>query len=241
MDSIKQVHTMIPKVQEKKRAVELRQNGMSYKDILNVLPVSKSSLSLWLKDLPLTEEEKILLKHRKDTNISRGRIKAAAANRRNRLLREREEFRKTETQFSQFKTDSLFLVGVALYWAEGSKRDNTFQFTNSDPEMVKLMIVWCSRYLGINARDITCQLYVHKPYAHEGCEEFWTLTTGIPLKNFRKTVYKQSNLDFKKRPNYKGCLRFRLSGVRFLWKMKFLQQMLVGYSHETRHDVSLRP
>jgi len=223
---------MVPKVQEKNKAVELRQSGMSYKDILSVLPVSKSSLSLWLKDLPLTEEEKALLKHRKDSNISRGRIKSGTANRRNRLVREKEQFLKAKGEFDMFKTDPLFLVGVALYWAEGSKRDNTFQFTNSDPEMVTFMVRWCTKYLAIPPQFIACNLYLHQPYAHEHCEEYWARTSGIPIENFRKTVYKPTNLGVKKRPNYKGCLRFRLSGVKYLWKMKFWQQMLVGYSNK---------
>lgn len=223
---------MIPKVQEKNRAIELRHSGKSYKDILNVLNVSKSSLSLWLKDLPLTEEEKVVLKHRKDSNISRGRIKSATANRKNRLLREKEQFLLAQGEFDIFKVDPLFLIGVGLYWAEGSKRDNTFQFTNSDPEMISFMIRWCAKYLGISARFVACHLYLHQPYAHEHCEEYWAKISGIPLENFRKTVYKSTNSDFKKRPNYKGCLRFRISGIRYLWKMKFWQQMLVGYSNK---------
>lgn len=223
---------MISKVQEKNKAIELRHRGMSYKDILSVLDVSKSSLSLWLKDLPLTQEEKILLKHRKDSNISRGRIKSATANRRNRLLREKEQFLLAQKEFDVFKIDTLFLLGVGLYWAEGSKRDNTFQFTNSDPEMISFMIRWCTKYLGISTQFIVCHLYLHQPYAHEHCEEYWAKTSGIPLANFRKTVHKPTNLNFKKRPNYKGCLRFRLSGIRYLWKMKFWQQMLIGYSNK---------
>ena len=203
---------------------------MSYRDILNVLAVSKSSLSLWLKDLPFTVEEKILLKHRKDSNISRGRIKAATANRRNRLSREKEEFLKANSNFQVFKDDPLFFVGIGLYWAEGSKRDTTFQFTNSDPEMVSLMLRWCTKYLEVSLKDVACNLYLHKPYSHENCEDYWARTCGIPLENFRKTIYKPTSLGFKRRPNYKGCLRFRLSGIRYLWRMKFLQKMLVSHS-----------
>ncbi|MCR4311618.1 MAG: hypothetical protein NUV54_03595, partial [Candidatus Taylorbacteria bacterium] len=197
---------MISKVQEKNRAIELRQKGMSYRDILEIVRVSKSSISLWLKDLPLTEEEKMLLKHRGDVNISRGRIKSATANRRNRLIREQIQFLRAQNEFSTFIRDPLFFIGVALYWAEGSKRDNTFQFTNSDPEMVTFMVRWCAKYLGVSTKNISCHLYLHKPYAHENCEKFWSKTSGIPLENFRKTVLKQTNLDFKKRANYKGCL-----------------------------------
>jgi transposase len=54
----------------KRKVVELRKQGKSYSDILKIIKVSKSSLSLWLKDVPLTNknltwliDEKEQLKH----------------------------------------------------------------------------------------------------------------------------------------------------------------------------------
>jgi transposase len=49
---------MKSKVREKEKAIELRRQGYSYKDILAQVPVAKSSISLWLQNLPLTAEEK---------------------------------------------------------------------------------------------------------------------------------------------------------------------------------------
>ena len=43
--------------EEKQRARELRGLGWSYNDILSEVGVSKSTLSLWLRDIPLTEEQ----------------------------------------------------------------------------------------------------------------------------------------------------------------------------------------
>lgn len=43
--------------EEKQRACELRQQGWSYNDILKEVGVSKSTLSLWLRDITLTEEQ----------------------------------------------------------------------------------------------------------------------------------------------------------------------------------------
>ncbi len=46
------------KVILKRKVVELRKQGKSYSDILKIIKVSKSSLSLWLKDVPLTPTQK---------------------------------------------------------------------------------------------------------------------------------------------------------------------------------------
>src|SRR5256885_823388 len=42
----------------RERAVALRREGKSYREIREQIPVSKSTLSLWLSDVILTEEQK---------------------------------------------------------------------------------------------------------------------------------------------------------------------------------------
>jgi len=218
-------------VQQKERAIEFRKKGLSYREILERVPVAKSSLSLWLSDLPLTVNEKNYLKSRKDSNISRGRIRAASTNRMHRLERERELLLVARDEFSKYRDQILFHVGVALYWAEGSKRSSQFQFTNSDPAMVNIMLDWIDRYVvGMSRQEVGLRLYVHKPYAHERCEEYWSKMLDVSLLNFKKTIYKPSGLGVKKRPNYKGCIRIEMPrSITYLRKMQFWQNMLVEY------------
>jgi len=52
--------------EEKQRARELRRQGWSYNDILKEVGVSKSTLSLWLRDIPLTDEQIASLQSRQD-------------------------------------------------------------------------------------------------------------------------------------------------------------------------------
>lgn len=221
---------MRAKVREKELAIKLRRQGLSYKDILKQIPVAKSSLSLWLSDLPLTEEEKRYLKTRKNSNISRGRINAATANRRNRLKREQIFLIEARKEFLSFSSDPFFHVGVALYWAEGAKRNSFFAFTNSDTDMIKLFVRWIERFVDVSRANLHLQLYIHKPYAHENCEEYWARELDVPKDTFRKTIFKPHRSLVKKRPNYKGCLRISVpksSGL--LFKVKVWQNMLSGY------------
>ncbi|HRH24262.1 MAG TPA: helix-turn-helix domain-containing protein, partial [Candidatus Paceibacterota bacterium] len=92
---------MIAKVQEKTKALQLRRQGYSYQDILKEVKVSKSSLSLWLNELPLTNEEESFLKTRKDSNISRGRIRAAVSNRMRRVVRDGFITRDAKREFEE--------------------------------------------------------------------------------------------------------------------------------------------
>lgn len=43
---------------KKLNAIELRKQGLSYREIRKSINVSKSTLSLWLKDIELTEQQK---------------------------------------------------------------------------------------------------------------------------------------------------------------------------------------
>lgn len=222
-------------VQEKEKAIGLRKKGYSYKEILKDVPVAKSSLSLWLKDLPLTHAEKQVLKKRKDSNISHGRIKAASAHRQNRLEREKLIFEEAKIEFKRFVGDPLFHTGIALYWAEGAKRSNMFQFSNSDPEMMKVMIFWVEQFLDRKRKNMFARLYMHKPYIHEEWEKYWAQEINISIKNFKKTTYKPTGLLVKKRPNYKGCLRLELpKSTKDFKKIVFWCNMLVEYYESKR-------
>lgn len=217
-------------VQEKAKAIALRKKGYTYKEIMMDVAVAKSSLSLWLKDLPLTREEKYALKERKDSQISKGRIKVAGILRTRRLAREKEQYKESLETFNIFKGNPLFHTGIALYWAEGGKRTDQWQFMNSDAEMQRIMILWLVTFAGIQKEDLRFRLYVHKAYKSENCLEWWAVSLQVSSNQFLKTVTKPSGLGVKKRPNYRGCLRIEVRTSKpLLNKMRFWQKMLVEF------------
>ena len=223
------VSYMNSKVQEKEMVIALRKQGMTYKQILERVPVSKSSVSMWLKDSVLTEAEMRVLKRRKDSGISRGRIRAAASLRAARNTRDGATFAESRSEFEKFKSSPFFQVGIALYWAEGSKRTSSFAFINSDSEMVVFMIRWIRLYMGCEEDEIKMRVFTHKAFAHEKHEQVWSRITGIPTERFGKTIYKTQALMVKKRPNYVGCVRIELGKVKYLRKLAFWQQMLIEH------------
>jgi transcriptional regulator with XRE-family HTH domain len=220
---------MQKKIIERAEALKLRKKGLSYREILTRLKVSKSSLSEWLRDAPLTDGEKKYLKNRKDANISLGRIRAATSLHQKRIDREKIILLEAQKEFALYVHEPLFCAGLSLYWAEGAKRTPMLSFTNSDAEMVALFCAWIERYLRISRTALVARLYIHKPYAHENLEVFWSKSLDIPLTNFKRTIYKPTNLGVKKRPAYKGCLRIHLSEVRHYRKMMFWLSMFVEH------------
>lgn len=221
---------MRSRINEKQRAILLRREGLSYKEISAKLGVAKSSLSVWLQNIPFSEEEKRALRNRKDANISRGLMRAAATHTRNRLQRETLYFAEAKGEFKRFLHEILFHIGIALYWAEGTKRSNQFLFMNSDEEMIVLMLKWLELYAESDRSLLRYRLYIHKPYAHEDLEEIWAKKMCVTTAQFGKTIYKPTALGIKRRPSYKGCMRIEVpKSKKLLCKMRFWQSLQVEH------------
>lgn len=220
---------MKARLQDKKLAIELRKKGFSYKEIQEQVPVSKSLLSGWFEHLDLTKDEEEYLKSRMEDRKDRGRISSTISNRNRRIEREVVAFEAAKTLFDKQKNYSDFLVGVALYWAEGSKRTGEFQFINSDPEMITFMYAWIKKYLNIDKNNIKIRLFIHKIPGYENIDLFWANILNTQPDLFEKTIYKPTQHTVKKNPNYKGCLRLSIGGIYHLRVVKAWQKLLIQY------------
>lgn len=220
---------MKARLEDKKKAIELRKKGLSYKEIQQHVKVSRGLLSGWFKFLSLTTEEEGFLSKRMSERQDKGRIASMLSNRNRRINREITAFEDAKNLFDKYKDNWLFLVGIALYWAEGSKRTGSFQFINSDPDMVYCMFKWIPKFMGIERDKIKCRLYIHKIPGYENCQLFWEKTLGIDSRSFQKTTYKPTSHTVKKNSDYKGCLRLGLGGIYELRLMKAWQKLLIQY------------
>jgi hypothetical protein len=220
---------MRARLEDRNKAIELRKCGMSYKQIQAVVPVSKGLLSGWFENLQLTHEEESNLKLKIKERIDRGRIGSLISNRSRRIERERIVIKEAEVVFKKYKADPVFLMGVVLYWAEGAKKSDHFQFINSDPDMVVMMNKWIIKFLKVPKDSIRPRLFIHKVPGYEGAEEFWAKSLGIDLDLFQKTIYKPTKHKVKKNPFYQGCLRLDIFGIRYLRLMNAWQKLLIQY------------
>jgi DNA-binding transcriptional MerR regulator len=222
---------MKSKFEERDKTQNLRRQGLSFREIREIVPVSKSSLSAWLRYLPLSTEEERQLEDRAKRNIDGGRERAAVSNRKKRIAREDVAKKEASVIFEKFKNDPFFVLGISLYWAEGAKRTSTFCFVNSDVSMVRFMIFWLDKYLNIPKNKVFLRLHSHEDFKTENYELFWSDSLQIPMSQFRKTSYKPNKHGvFKKNPNYKGCMRLDVGGgMPMLRKVLFLVEALENH------------
>ena len=220
---------MKSRVQDKQKAIELRKQGYSYTEIMNQVSVGKGTLSSWQRLLDLSDEQLLDLERRSKDKRDKGRSKAVLVNRAKRFSRVELAEKEALQEFESYKDDSRFIVGLSLYWAEGTKRDGSVSFINSDPDMVVFMIEWVEKFLKIDRNSLKFRLFIHLPYKNENLESFWSEKIGIEKRYFQNTIYKPTMHNVKKRPNYKGCFRFYYSKIHDLRKIIMWQKLLVNY------------
>jgi transcriptional regulator with XRE-family HTH domain len=160
------------KTDERRRARELRIEGWSVKDIERELGVSRSSVSIWVRDVELTTEQRRRLIARSRLGpIVAGPKKAAAAREVRRSYQEhgRELAR---------ERGALYAAGCMLYWAEGAKGRNAARLTNSDPEVLAFLAGFLREEFSVpdTAMTFRCNLFAdHLARVHE-IEDFWLAT-----------------------------------------------------------------
>jgi len=217
------------RVQDKLTAISLRMEGYSYKEIMERLPVSKSTLSGWLRYIKLSTQQEDRLREKIVARSNLGRAKGAITNRRKRQERENKVIKQAEESFTLHTSEPFFTFGIAMYWAEGAKKSAMFQFMNSDPRIIKLMVEWVERYIGASRqKEVFFRLYIHDVYAHENNEEFWSGYLNVPIERFKKTIYKPTPHQIKRNPEYKGCMRIEIYNVNFFYLVRAWQNMLAN-------------
>jgi len=183
---------------DREKALALRKEGMSYSQIKKFLKVSKSTLSLWLRNHPLSKERIRELRDYNEKRIERFR---------NTMRLKREE-RLEETYKMQKKNilplskRELLLTGLMLYWGEGTKsRRDSLEISNSDPAVIKFFIYWLTKILLVSRNKIKIQLHLYNDMNINKEIEYWCNMLKIPQTQFNRPYIKKTS---SKRINHKG-------------------------------------
>lgn len=207
---------MIPKLEEKETAINLRRQGFSYSEILKRIPVAKSSLSLWLKSVGLSKTQKQRLTEKKLASARRGALKKKE----DRILRTKIIKEAAEKEVGKLTEREKWLIGTALYWAEGSKEKewrpgSRAQFINSDPFMIRFFLGWLLNICGIPRGVLVFDIFLHENHKHR-CNEivkYWAAQTNFPEDNFKHIYFKKNKVKTKRKHtgnSYFGILKINI-------------------------------
>ena len=171
------------------KALFLRKQGKSYSQIKKNLGISKSTLSYWLRDYPLSKQRIKELRDNNEQRIEKFR-ETMRKKKERRLFRVYEEQKKIIFPFTQ---RDFFIAGLFLYWGEGGKtRFSNISISNTDPSVLKFFINWLIKIFRISKKKLKISLHLYKDMDIEKEMKFWSQCLDIPISQFYKPYIKKT-------------------------------------------------
>lgn len=184
------------------KAISLRKKGLSYNEILGIVHVGHGTISRWCRNIELTEKQKNRIKEKQVNNSLIRNLKELS------LKNKKNDKRWAVEEIKNFKMDrnELLFSGILLYWAEGfnSSTGQNAVFTNTDPEMVRIMMRFFREILFVDERKIRVMVRIGEKGNLEKAKNYWSEITGLPLGRFQNAEIlklKENSKSLERYPN----------------------------------------
>ena len=203
--------------EKKEKALELRALGYSLKEMVKLLSVSKSTMSVWVRNVPLSAHAKSRLL----TRIKKGQLVSAERNKARTLAKNASYFAEAQKRLrkTKFTSDASAFLCAALYWCEGSKGvGGGLTFMNSDPDLMKLFIALLRNTFDLDESKFHPLLHIHEYHNNEQEVAFWSKIIKIKPEQFARS-YLKPHTGKRIREGYHGCLSLRYSDVTVARKL----------------------
>jgi len=215
------------KLIEKEQAISLRKKGKSINEIVEALGVSKASVSIWVRDIILTQKQKNKLS-------KNGRSVSSIEKRReSRLINQKNKddiiIAKARRQINTFSKKDLKLAGILLYLGEGGKtKRGVVRISNSDPLVIKIMMKFFREICLVPEHKFAGHIHTFAQADIKKTELYWSKITGIPTEKFYKTYIKPSSASLQKRKTLPfGTFDIYINDTKlFLTIMTWIQKVI---------------
>jgi transposase len=172
------------------RARELREQGLDYEEIAGALGVSKSSVSLWVRDMPRPDR----LSYEECRKRSAEGSRLYWETERPAREAQREAVRAgAADQIGVLSKREVLIAGAIAYWCEGSK---------SKPHQLREQVVF-------EPGRLRFRVHIHETADVSAAEQFWRDVTAADPAQFQRTTLKTHNPRTIRKnvgADYHGCL-----------------------------------
>ena len=175
-----------------------RELGLPVKEIARRVGVSASSVSLWVRDVPLTSEQEAALDAR---NPVRSGQRTGAMNNSRRRRDERRAAQEHGRTLARGR-DPGFVAGCMLYWAEGAKHRNVATLTNSDADLLSNFLEFLRHAFEVPDQKIAFSVncFLGNGLSLDEIERWWLARLALPRGCLRKAaVNRPSSASQRKR------------------------------------------
>lgn len=174
---------------QREQAIELRlTHKLGYKAISEQVKVSKSTLSRWLEDLPLSDERVLELRRVAWSLGEASRERFRQTMRAKRDERDRKTYLRQKKKLARISEQSMFIAGLMLYVAEGDKKSKAdIAFTNTDSALILFFARWIVRFLNLPKEKLRIQLHLYENMNVRAEELYWMRKLGMSKRQLWKS------------------------------------------------------
>jgi hypothetical protein len=183
------------KVELQEKARLMRAESRTLQDIATTLGVAKSSVSLWVRDVPFDPGPRQPSPNRRPHPQHLAKLAQIA-----------ECNRAGIDRVGVLSEQAFLAAGAALYAGEGAKRDGKVCFANTDPSMVAFFCAWLRRYFTIDESRLRVRVYLHEGLDLDAAEQFWSEITDIPRNQFNRPYRAKADASIRTNKHEHGCV-----------------------------------
>jgi transcriptional regulator with XRE-family HTH domain len=214
------------RIKDKVEARRLRKEGKSYSEIKERIGISKSTLSGWLQDMPLSDEKIRELRALSPRRIER--FRETMRKKREALLE--ISYREVTKDIGTLSERDIFIAGLYLYWGEGTKSaPGRVAIANTDPDVIRTFRDWLL-FMKVPRSKMRARLHLYQDMDVEQETSFWSDFLKLPVSQFRKPHIKATS---RHAQTYKGAYGHGTCDLSFdnvvLWRyitmaLKYLRE-----------------
>ncbi|MDO8650070.1 MAG: hypothetical protein Q7K33_02045 [Candidatus Berkelbacteria bacterium] len=143
------------------------------------------------------------------------------------MKRANESRYRAKSSLGKLTPRDVLIAGISLYWAEGYKKQKSrngrlvsyhqVSLTNSDPDLVKLFLLFLRENLEVDEERIRASLRIFPHQNEKHLTDFWVKITNLERSAFGKTYVGQSPASKNIRPYNQlpyGVIQIRVSDTQ---------------------------
>ena len=150
----------------------MRTSGATCDQIAAALEISKSTVWLYVRNLPVPPNLTLAARRgrRVEALLAAGQRRFAARDRQIAVL--------AQAFIDRFDIASIDLVFLGLYWGEGTKSGDYFEFVNADPGAIMACMVFL-KSAGIPIERVSGEVYYYPDLDKRATVAYWATITGL--------------------------------------------------------------
>lgn len=218
-------------MERKERAIILRQQGKSYREIEKELGIARSTLSYWLNSIQISKIQSDVLRERWVEGTANARRLGSIANKLAKVQRlanidkdVRDQYLNQERTFKE-----LEMLFIGLYLGDGFKVEGRLGLGNADPGIVLSFVILVEKLYKVQRRELKAQIFARSDQNVNELVNYWARLLNISVTQFYKTQIDLRSRGKSTRENYYGVCAVSYNSVILHRKILAICKEMIKY------------